>query len=76
MNIVNHGKGVIFMGIYTVMKKIITNGNNQLENGETEFESYNLWRENQQNKLDAFLACNRLTPTQYKELQGMFAAGE
>lgn len=57
------------------MQKLIANGKNQLENGETDQESYDLWRENQQNKLDAFLACNRLTPTQYKELQGMFAAG-
>ena len=65
---------MIFTGIYTVMKKIIANGNNQLENGETDQESYNLWRENQQNKLDAFLACNRLTRLQYEELSGMFAA--
>lgn len=63
---------MIFTGIYTVMKKIIANGNNQLENGETDQESYNLWRENQQNKLDAFLACNRLTRSQYEELSGMF----
>jgi hypothetical protein len=56
---------------YTTMKKLITNQNNKLTNGTISQEDYDLWKESAQNKLDVFMACNRLTNAQYEELVGM-----
>ena len=56
---------------YMSMKKLIVNENKKYENAAITVEEYNLWKENTQNKLDVFFACNRLTQSQYEELCGM-----
>lgn len=56
---------------YTTMKRLIENENNKLENGTISEDIYALWKESTLNKLDVFLACNRLTSAQYEELVGM-----
>lgn len=56
---------------YMSMKKLIVNENKKYENAAITAEEYNLWKENTQNKLDVFFACNRLTQSQYEELCGM-----
>jgi hypothetical protein len=56
---------------YTAMRKLIENENNKLENNTITQEVYDLWKESAQNKLDIFLACNRITSEQYEELTGM-----
>ena len=56
---------------YTSMKKLILNENNKYNAGVITAEEYTVWKENAQNKLDIFLACNRLTDKQYEELTGM-----
>lgn len=58
---------------YTIMKKLITNQNNKLANGSIAQEEYELFKVNTMKKLDVFLACDRLTSAQYKELVGMLA---
>ena len=57
---------------YMSMKKLIINENKKYESASITVEEYDLWKENTQNKLDVFFACNRLTQTQYEELCGMF----
>ena len=56
---------------YSSMKKLITNENYKYNTGTITAEEYNLWKENTQNKLDVFFACNRLTQGQYEELCGL-----
>lgn len=56
---------------YITMKKLITNENNKLSNGVISQEDYELFKVNTMNKLDVFLACNRITTAQYEELVAM-----
>lgn len=56
---------------YITMKKLITNEKNKLSNGVISQEDYELFKMNTMNKLDVFLACNRITTAQYEELVGM-----
>lgn len=56
---------------YTSMKKLIANANAKLESGGMTQEEYDLFKNNSMNKLDVFLACNRLSGEQYTELSGM-----
>lgn len=53
---------------YTVMKKLITNENTKFNNNMITADDYNLWKVGTLNKLDVFLACNRLSDAQYEEL--------
>ena len=53
---------------YSTMKRLIENENNKLTNGTITAEDYDIWKDAAQNKLDVFLACNRLTQKQYEEL--------
>lgn len=39
---------------YTAMKKLIENENNKLENNTITQDTYNLWKETTQDKLDIF----------------------
>lgn len=56
---------------YTAMKKLIINENGKFNDGLDTAEAYLLWKNNTQNKLDVFYACNRFTAAQYEELSGM-----
>lgn len=56
---------------YSVMKKLIQNESNKLSNGTITTEEYTLWKAQTQKKLDVFFACDRLTDSQYEELNGM-----
>lgn len=56
---------------YISMKKLIGNKNAQLASGLITEDDYTAWKEQQMNKLDLFLTCNRLTEEQYSELVGM-----
>lgn len=56
---------------YQSMKKLINNQNIKYNNGSVDAESYNIWKANTLNKLDVFLACDRLTQAQYEELTGL-----
>lgn len=56
---------------YITMKKLITNEKNKLSNGVISQEDYDLFKVNTMNKLDVFLACNRITTAQYEELVAM-----
>lgn len=56
---------------YITMKKLITNEKNKLSNGVISQEDYELFKVNTMNKLDVFLACNRITTAQYEELVAM-----
>lgn len=56
---------------YTSMKKLIQNENQKFDKGIVSPQEYNLWKENTINKLDVFLACNRITSAQYEELNDM-----
>ena len=56
---------------YTSMKKLITNQNIKYMNGTVDAESYNMWKITTMNKLDVFLAGDRITLAQYEELVGM-----
>ena len=58
---------------YKVMKKLIENQNNKLHNGTVTKEEYEAFKASAMDKLDTFLACNRLTTAQYDELVGMLA---
>ena len=57
---------------YKTMKKLITNDNLELKNGEITEEEYVMKKADRHNKLDVFLACNRITSEQYKELIELF----
>lgn len=61
---------------YTSMKKLITNENAKYNSGAVTADAYNLWKAGTQNKLDVFLACDRLTSAQYEELTGMLQCSE
>lgn len=56
---------------YRSMKKLIENANRELADGKVTQEEYDMYKQNCMNKLDVFLACNRLTASQYEELIGM-----
>lgn len=56
---------------YSTMKKLINNQNNKLANGTITEDDYNIWKESTINKLDVFLACNRMISAQYEELVGL-----
>lgn len=56
---------------YRSMLKLINNENALLDAGRVTSEEYAAWKENTMNKLDVFLACNRITEDQYQELVGM-----
>lgn len=56
---------------YRSMVKLINNENALYEAGRVTAEEYAAWKENTMNKLDVFLACNRITEEQYQELVGM-----
>ena len=56
---------------YQSMKKLINNQNIKYNNGSVDTESYNIWKTNTLNKLDVFLACDRLTQAQYEELTSL-----
>lgn len=56
---------------YTSMLRLIKNKNAQYEAGQVTTEEYAAWKESTMNKLDIFLACSRITDTQYSELVGM-----
>lgn len=58
---------------YKTMKKLIENQNNKLHNGTVTKEEYAIFKASSMDKLDTFLACNRLTTAQYEELVGMLA---
>lgn len=58
---------------YRTMKKLIDNQNNKLKNGTVTKEDYEIFKTSTMNKLDTFLACDRLTASQYEELVGMMA---
>ena len=53
------------------MLKLINNENALKESGAISDEEYAAWKESTMNKLDVFLACNRITEAQYQELVGM-----
>ena len=53
------------------MEKLITNQNIKYKNGTVDAESYNMWKITTMNKLDVFLAGDRITLAQYEELVGM-----
>ena len=57
---------------YTSMKKLIENANRKLNDGTMTQEEYELFKVNSMKKLDVFLACDRITSSQYEELVGMF----
>jgi hypothetical protein len=57
---------------YTAMKKLIDNENTLLELGRVTEEAYAAFKESNMNKLDIFLAKNRITADQYDELVGLF----
>lgn len=56
---------------YTTMKKLITNQNIKYNNGVISDDSYRLWKTSTLNKLDVFLACDRITQEQYEELNNL-----
>ena len=56
---------------YTSMEKLIANQNIKYKNGTVDAESYNMWKITTMNKLDVFLAGDRITLAQYEELVGM-----
>lgn len=56
---------------YSSMKKLIANQNIKYGNGTVDADSYNMWKSSTMNKLDVFLSCDRITQTQYEELNGM-----
>ncbi len=56
---------------YRSMLKLINNENALKESGAISDEEYATWKESTMNKLDVFLACNRITEAQYQELVGM-----
>jgi hypothetical protein len=53
------------------MVKLIANENKLLDAGQITEEEYELFKENSINKLDVFLAANRITTSQYTELIGL-----
>lgn len=56
---------------YSSMKKLIANQNIKYANGTIDSDTYNMWKNSTMNKLDVFLACDRITQAQYEELVGM-----
>lgn len=56
---------------YKSMKKLIENLNNQYNSQLIDAETYNMERDNLQNKLDVFYAMKRLNENQYEELTRM-----
>lgn len=56
---------------YKCMLKLINYENEQYEAGAVSTIEYAAWKENTMNKLDTFLACNRITEAQYTELVGL-----
>ena len=56
---------------YSSMKRLILNQNTKYNKGIIDEDSYNLWKDSTQNKLDVFLACDRLTQIQFEELTGL-----
>ena len=56
---------------YRSMLKLINAENSSYDKGQITDAEYIAWRENTMNKLDVFLACNRITEEQYTELVGM-----
>lgn len=62
--------------LYSSMKKLISNQNTKYTNEVVDAESYNNWKDTTMNKLDIFLACDRITSTQYQELVDMFITTE
>lgn len=56
---------------YKSMKKLIENQNLLLAKGAISEAEYTIWKVSAMNKLDVFLAFNRLTEEQYEELVGM-----
>lgn len=53
------------------MVKLINNENALFEAGRVTAEEYASWKSNTMNKMDVFLACDRITEDQYQELVGM-----
>ena len=56
---------------YTTMKKLIANQNIKYNNEVISDDSYRLWKASTLNKLDVFLACDRITQEQYEELNNL-----
>lgn len=56
---------------YRSMLKLITAENTAHDKGKVSDAEYAAWKDNTMNKLDVFLACNRITEEQYTELVGM-----
>lgn len=56
---------------YRSMVKLINNENALFEAGRVTAEEYTSWKSNTMNKMDVFLACDRITEDQYQELVGM-----
>ena len=56
---------------YRSMVKLINNENALFGAGRVSAEEYAAWKDNTMNKLDVFLACDRITEAQYQELVGM-----
>ena len=56
---------------YRSMVKLINNENALFEAGRVSAEEYASWKSNTMNKMDVFLACDRITEDQYQELVGM-----
>lgn len=54
---------------YSSMKKLITNQNIKYNKGMVDADSYNMWKSSTMNKLDVFLACDRISQVQYEELK-------
>ena len=60
------------MTAYKAMKKLIKNANVQYSNGYWDTETYVMYREQQQRKIDVFYANNRITEKQYEELTNLW----
>lgn len=56
---------------YKSMLKLINAENTAYEKGTVSAAEYTIWKDGTMNKLDVFLACNRITEEQYAELVGL-----
>lgn len=51
-----------------ILNQTITSTNNRYNSGGVTKEEYTTWKQDIINKLDIFLACNRITSEQYEAL--------
>lgn len=57
--------------IFNLLKKQIASEKAKLEKGKIIEEEYSIFKEQTMNKLDVFLATNRITQEQYEELAAL-----